>query len=105
MLTYKAQQQQARADAATSGAHDDHSSASDDHNEWPDYRSSGSSYNQQFQTQGGGSNGKPNDAAAADGYSVASTHDYMGYSREQMSFGDQAGLWDEDDEEKGEEMW
>ena len=38
------------------------------------------------------------------GYSVASTHDYLGYPKDQPVFGTgQEGLWD--DEERTEELW
>ncbi|KAK6437058.1 hypothetical protein LTR95_006741 [Oleoguttula sp. CCFEE 5521] len=92
------------------------------HDEWPDFRSSASpakasssppnfsrsngSHNSNHSSNGyGGAAGGAiaGGAVAGTGYAVASTHDYMGYSSEQMSFGDQAGMWDDD--EKGEEMW
>lgn len=61
--------------------------------EWPDFRSSGSSYAapQQQQQQ------KP---AGGKSYSVASTHDYMGYgsNRQPQSKGYQQELWDDDKE-------
>ncbi|KYG40542.1 hypothetical protein M433DRAFT_160266, partial [Acidomyces richmondensis BFW] len=41
-------------------------------------------------------------AAGAASYSVATTHDYLGYPKDQQPFG-QAGLWD--DEEKTEDLW
>jgi hypothetical protein len=47
---------------------------------------------------GGGGAG----AGGGMGYSVASTHDYLGYPKDQHSFGQQ-GLWD--DEEKTEDLW
>ena len=37
------------------------------------------------------------------GYSVASTHDYLGYPKDQQPFGQDAGLWDA--EKAGEELW
>ena len=37
-------------------------------------------------------------------YSVAGTHDYLGYPKDQQPFGSQGGLWDDDDERR-EEMW
>ncbi|KAK5162849.1 uncharacterized protein LTR77_011106 [Saxophila tyrrhenica] len=42
------------------------------------------------------------------GYSVAGTHDYLGYPKEQQGFGGgERGLWDDDDEGRGgrEELW
>ena len=47
-------------------------------------------------SSGGGGGGGGN------GYSVASTHDYLGYSTDGQPFGQQQGLWD--DEEK-EDLW
>ncbi|KAK0856097.1 hypothetical protein LTS02_007829 [Friedmanniomyces endolithicus] len=54
---------------------------------------------------GGGGGGGPSQAQqGAHGYSVASTHDYLGYPKDQQPFGTgQEGLWD--DEEKAEELW
>lgn len=65
-------------------------------NEWPDYRSSGSSYNQQSQQ----SSNKPN-MNGAKGYSVASTHDYLGYGSsndQRQNKGYQQDMWDDDKE-------
>lgn len=41
----------------------------------------------------------------AAGYSVASTHDYLGYPKDEQPFssGQDGGLWD--DNEKAEELW
>jgi hypothetical protein len=67
-------------------------------NEWPDYRSSGSSYNQQSQQQQSG--GKPS-ANGGKGYSVASTHDYLGHNSsngQRQEKGYQQELWDDDKE-------
>ena len=36
-------------------------------------------------------------------YSVASTHDYLGYPKDQQPFGQDVGLWDE--EKAGNEQW
>ena len=71
-------------------------------NEWPDYRSSGSSYNQQSQQQPNQQqqSGKPN-ANGGKGYSVASTHDYLGYGSsngQRQEKGYQQELWDDDKE-------
>jgi hypothetical protein len=71
-------------------------------NEWPDYRSSGSSYNQQSQQQPNQQqqSGKPN-ANGGKGYSVASTHDYLGYNSsngQRQEKGYQQELWDDDKE-------
>ena len=68
--------------------------------EWPDYRSSGSSYNQQSQQQSPQQSGKPN-ANGGKGYSVASTHDYLGYGSsngQRQEKGYQQELWDDDKE-------
>jgi hypothetical protein len=72
--------------------------------EWPDYRSSGSSYNQQSQQQQPPPQqqhgGKPN-ANGGKGYSVASTHDYLGYGSsngQRQEKGYQQELWDDDKE-------
>ncbi|KAK3069301.1 hypothetical protein LTR53_012477 [Teratosphaeriaceae sp. CCFEE 6253] len=49
---------------------------------------------------GGGGGAGPGQA----GYSVASTHDYLGYPKDQQPFGTgQQGLWD--DERASEELW
>ena len=54
---------------------------------------------------GGGSAGGGGGGGRGSAYSVASTHDYLGYPKDQQPFGqsDGKGLWD--DEEKGEELW
>jgi hypothetical protein len=81
------------SDRRSSSPEDDSASA----NEWPDYRSLGSSYNQQSQPSGA----KPN-MNGAKGYSVASTHDYLGYGssggQQQQTKGYQQELWDDDKE-------
>jgi hypothetical protein len=80
------------SDRRSSSPEDDSAST----NEWPDYRSSGSSYNQQPQQ----SDGKPN-ANGGKGYSVASTHDYLGYggsSGQGQTKDYQQELWDDDKE-------
>lgn len=84
-----------------SGGYDGRTSEEMIGNEWPDYRSSGSAYNQQFQSQPNGKTDRG--AGGGDGYSVAGTHDYLGYGNSQQSFSTQAGLWD--DEEKAEDLW
>jgi hypothetical protein len=79
------------SDRRSSSPEDDSASA----NEWPDYRSSGSSYNQQSQ-QGP----KPN-MNGAKGYSVASTHDYLGHGSangQRPAKDYQQELWDDDKE-------
>jgi hypothetical protein len=81
-----------RSDRRSSSPEDDSASA----NEWPDYRSSGSSYNQQSQQHSGKSNGN-----GGKGYSVASTHDYMGHGSangQRPSKDYQQELWDDDKE-------
>ena len=83
-----------RSDRRSPSPEDDSASA----NEWPDYRSSGSSYNQQSQhQQSGKSNGN-----GGKGYSVASTHDYMGHGsangQQRPSKDYQQELWDDDKE-------
>ena len=55
---------------------------------------------------GGGSGGGSSNGAGSSGYSVASTHDYLGYPKDQQPFGEQTqsnGLWD--DEKVAEELW
>ncbi|KAK1013984.1 hypothetical protein LTS01_000514 [Friedmanniomyces endolithicus] len=53
---------------------------------------------------GGGGGGGGGGPSGAHGYSVASTHDYLGYPKDQQPFGTgQEGLWD--DEDKAEELW
>lgn len=71
-------------------------------NEWPDYRSSGSSYNQQSQQSQSQSQSGKQSATGGKGYSVASTHDYLGYGSskngQRQEKGFQQDLWDDDKE-------
>ncbi|KAK5133877.1 hypothetical protein LTR08_007208 [Meristemomyces frigidus] len=57
---------------------------------------------QPVQNAGGGG---PSSGGGAQqpGYSVASTHDYLGYPKDQQPFGQDASLWDE--EKGGDEPW
>jgi hypothetical protein len=74
--------------------------------EWPDYRSSGSSYNQQSQQQQPQQQGGKPNANGGKGYSVASTHDYLGYGSsngQRQEKGYQQELWDDDKE--GDLWW
>nr|OQO31836.1 hypothetical protein B0A51_00738 [Rachicladosporium sp. CCFEE 5018] len=116
----------AQPDTTSGAPTSDQQLSQESHAEWPDFRSSATStkssssppnfsrsngsHNSNHSSNGyGGAAGSAaggamaGGAVASNGYAVASTHDYMGYSSEQMSFGDQAGMWDDD--EKGEEMW
>ena len=64
---------------------------------------SGSSAPRGHHSGGDGGHGGGGGGAGADqGYSVASTHDYLGYRHDEKPFGDK-GLWE--DEEKAEELW
>ncbi|KAK3699844.1 hypothetical protein LTR37_016259 [Vermiconidia calcicola] len=58
---------------------------------------------QQSRTNGNGtSGGGGGGGSRGGGYSVANTHDYLGYPKDRQPFGSQ-GLWEDD--QKDEEMW
>ena len=62
-------------------------------------------YDHSYQPQVGRTNGLSNGGGRGGsraGYSVAGTHDLLGYPKDQQPFGSQGGLWD--DEEK-RELW
>lgn len=63
-----------------------------------------SAYQSQPQSHRNGVGTSDRSGAERGGYSVANTHDYLGYGKDQQPFDrDERGLWD--DEERGEEMW
>ena len=63
-----------------------------------------SAYQSQPQSQRNGVGTSGRGGAERGGYSVANTHDYLGYAKDRQPFErDEGGLWDDD--EKGEEMW